>query len=367
MNTHDENSPSQLEKRIACPGSRAAEAGIPDRDDEHSDRGTTLHGAMAQLLRAKTHDERCAVLCNFIRDDLEALELCLAEADALREKARAMHRADGGSVLELIEYHVDLSEMGIHHGGTLDFALVIPGRMAWLRDWKFGSRIARWPKNNPQLQAYSVGLWTALGCETIEAGIYQPAVEEQGPAHTWTAEDMPRIQDEIARAVARTFAPEAPLVPGKHCQFCRAKPTCAVRAEQAGTVAVLRDPVAVMRATAPADRAALWERLEVALQMLDGAREAIRAEALAGTIDIPGYAAIPTKKDREWTDAAAARQALLTLATAKGLTADDIEPRKLLSPGGAEKLLGKGKAVQAALSGLTVRESGSPKLGKVSA
>lgn len=355
MQVHDENGGSQLDKRAGCPGSRNAEEGIPNIDTDASLRGTELHAVMEKLVR--TGDLGIA-LAQVSADDMGAVEFCLSRV----QLAQQDHK---GSLIT--EYHVNLDHLGIALGGTVDIGIINAGGPAWVADYKFGRTATKYPKNSRQAQAYASGIMKAFGCTSVTFEFIQPAMgEDQQPSVTWTQDEMVAIDASLSAIVASTLHPDAPLAPGSHCAFCRAKSTCRARAEVAGTVAVLRDPVAVMAATAPEDRAALWERLDLAIDMLKTAQDKIEEEAIAGTLLIPGYERKETLRDREWTDPEIARIAMIRVAEAKGLTAESIEPRKLLSPGAADKILGKGKAVQAALFGLTKRDPGNPKLARVS-
>jgi len=342
--------------RIACPGSRAAEAGIPDVPNPDSQRGHDLHDMIAKVLRTEA---TCIDIAN------DPVFMCFEETRAMGAIDEVRHGAGNGVLLELIEHKVDLSSMGIIIPGTVDYALVIPGHKAWLRDWKFGAHPTRWPKNNPQLMAYAVGLWRMFGVQSVEAGICQPALAEQSEPVTWDADELAAIELRLKTAVALTFKDDAQLNPGPHCRYCKARTTCRAHDESAANLAVLRDPIAVMQATDPADRARLWERLAEAITTLAGARDLIENECVMGQLQIPGYHVEQGKKNRAWTDETTARMAMFRLANAKGISQDDVEPRELISPAQADKLFGKSKLTTNELACLVKRDPGEHKLVKV--
>ena len=52
---HESNSPSVFARRQGCPGSKRLEAGLPDKDNEYSLRGSAAHAVLEACLSEKEH------------------------------------------------------------------------------------------------------------------------------------------------------------------------------------------------------------------------------------------------------------------------------------------------------------------------
>lgn len=352
---HDLNGPSVLYRRALCPGSAQQEANRADVPNEHSDRGNALHEIARRVLA-----EGASVLADVPAEDADAVQFVVDCANSLKERA-------GQSAMVIAEHRVDLWKLGIQAGGTIDVALVNPGGPAFAQDHKFGRSWVDHPRWNLQCQAYAWGLREDFGCTEVTFGIAQPAAEER---HRWreatfTSDELDAFGDRIHAIVLATQQPDPPLVPGEHCGFCRAKASCPARARVVAEISVLRDPMAVVRAMTPKDRAAFYERLDLALEQLKGARDAIEAEALAGTLALEGYQVGTGRRSRSWADEGVAQAALLRLAAALGKDASQLIRTEIASPAEAEKALGK--AAKESLGELTTWRDGKPKLVRATA
>jgi CRISPR/Cas system-associated exonuclease Cas4 (RecB family) len=331
-----------------------AEETIPTRPA----MGTRRHEWSARLTKLATTVERIAAGCP--AEDWAAVSWCLEQDDRLR--------LENPDAIELIEYTVDLAPLGIPKGGTIDFGMVYAGGHAVLVDRKFGALPADAPKWNWQMKAYACGLAHTFGCTSVTAAIAQPELEEskRWRMETWDAKQLAGFADQIRAIVTATESLDAPLIPSdRACQYCKARKTCSARAAVAAEVALIKDPVAAFKALALPDRPRMWDRLALAIDVLSKAQSAIEAEAIAGGIEIPGYAVGEGKKgNRQWTDADAAEVMLRRLCHEQGKNSDLAVTRKVLSPSEAEKLVGKAVFTKAA-DGLVKQDRGKPALVRV--
>ena len=340
---------SVLERRYCCPGSMRMEAGRPDTPSQYAKRGTELHAAAAEcLLRGLT-------AVGFIPDDLEGVDIL----EPWLTEVRSAHGRLGGQLLVEQAFHLEaLHEL---YWGTADAVVLNPPR-AWVGDLKTGAGHPvpiRRPDGrvNFQLGGYALGALNSLPVDissvitSVELCVSQPRL---GPAQT-TVMDLADIQNlaadliDIAEAATR---PDAPLVPGDHCAFCRARGDCpALRAaalEAAGIDFDIVDPgQPALTAPTPGDfhhplpvpTGLTLEELGRVLSAADiidtwihGCRVHAKQVADHGQ-EIPGWKLVDKLGRRRWVDEVAAIDAL------DGLPLEDRYVIKPVSPPQAEKAL----------------------------
>jgi len=356
VSAHDINGPSQLSKREACPGSAKAEQEIPRKDSPEASRGTLGHAWIAAFLRGKP-------LPDIPEDLIESCSICVDTAKQIKTTIAAQIKFPSGDPIVLVEHKVDLSHLGIKEGGTIDFALIWPGVLGIFLDWKFGDLWTDNPKFNRQIQGYGSGLANDFGLEEVWGGICQPELRPDLRVRVdkFTSEDLERRATDIRRIVAWTQVSDPPRRPGEHCGFCGAKDACAARQAYGAQLSLITQPAQVFFAGSPDDRKALWEKIGIALSVLGKAKEQI-TDLMKGdpSITMTGYQIGEGKGKREWIDPDQAKLAMHAIALEKGMDADVVEPRKLLSPSAAEDLFGKAKAVRERLEKIVKKIPGDP-------
>lgn len=165
------------------------------------------------------------------------------------------------------------------------------------------------------------------------------------------------VVDKLSRAAHATDDPNAPLIPGKHCQWCKANPKrgghCTAETEQSietvmsmNTEVIASDaaslPAFESLSQAVADPSALSE---TQLADLADARAAMNAafdkvdkeieRRIETGIQVPGYAMRPGKGSRVWNDS---DEVIEKALKGRRLKKTDIYPAKLISPAQLEKL-----------------------------
>lgn len=332
IHEHHPLGPSTLDRRAACPGSYAAELplwGEPQEQDDDTERGAARHAAAAEGLR--NPERRPLLLAALLEEDRPVVS---SWWDYWSAKVAGAHSVGKGGVESMVEMadhrhgRCDSWLCWVAHGGTTvltvaDLKGTPPGRARW----------------NLQLADYAAGICHGLGEEhqpdRIELALVSRAgVDEWALSHDEMA-DRQQVINRIRDACLRAGAPR---IPGAACTHCRAAATCATRTAVAVQATALADPVAAISALEPAQRTDLLDRLLLAVDRLSEAADAIKAGIRAGNLEVPHYRSIP-KQVQEWRDAAAARDAVLTLAQAAGLPAADVTP--LVSASKAAALLGK--------------------------
>lgn len=345
-NTHHIDGPSRHGLRAACPGSRTAELPEWDKPEESSDAaaaGNVRHAAAcAGLLSA---ERRPILLSDLPADDRPLVESWWSYWDAKVAAAASIEAAGAETPVILAEGRT----------GTAD------GWMVW-RD-QAGARIltvadlknqppgrARW---NLQIADYLDGLEMKLGgafdqrevCIVSRGGTDEHRFEQ--------GEHAQRVA-QIARILMAARREDAPRVPGNHCAYCRGASACTARTAVAIQATAIANPVAVIGALEAAQRTDLLDRLSLAADLLEEARDKIKAAIRDGSLEVPGYRLTPTTREA-WTNEADARAVLTAQHPEK---ADDL--CALCSPSQAAKLLGKN-----AVESLVERKPGTPSVRRV--
>jgi hypothetical protein len=352
---HDPNGPSKLNQREGCPGSYRLETNgenrdlpdilSPEMESEASKRGRFLHEIIASCLvdgTRPTVDMLTTASGESFESDVQALEDCY---DYAMEKL-AGNPIDGTEPLVLIEHRVDLTAFGIATGGTLDLALVWPGRTFFLVDWKFGFSPTRDPLYNRQMHAYASALVDNFGCVDGTAAIVQPFGLGIDPIRTayYEPEQLSRFGSEIRSIVAATQVPDAPLRPGDHCQWCKVKFDCPARKAQAEAIIAQRAQriTHTIGALDPDKRAHYVEQMKLAKAWLEGALSEVDLAIIGGSLAVPGFVVAEGRKSRKWLDEGSAQLAM----TDAGIPDERMYKREMLSPAEAEKVVGKTRAVK---------------------
>jgi len=242
--------------------------------------------------------------------------------------------------------------------GTGDCVIYEPYGELIVIDFKYGKGIQVEADWNDQMMYYALGAMRAVGgaadVSRVTVVIVQPrGIHGDGPVRSWSfdVDALLQFAGVLVAAADATKDPNAPLVPGKHCEtyFCPVAATCpAMRAnllaqariqfpddiddlptvnENPGAHVRLpdpHDPVELSKAKRVADLADYWSK-QVNI-MLQAALE-------RGQV-VPGYKLVRKRAHRAWRDEADVERRLKNMA---GLKVDDIYTRKLRSPAQIEK------------------------------
>lgn len=342
---------STAKRVIACPASVALVAKMPPSpSNEHADRGTLLHNVIADSLNFGKP------LRTFIgtkyKDQVLTEELM---NEKLRPAFDALNTIDAHHDMEYeIETRVGFGDFLPNVFGSTDLLGRI-GNRAIVLDWKFGDGIMVEAEENPQLLFYAAAAmrtdsakWVFDGAEEIELVIVQPPFIRRWVT---TRERIAQFERELARAVALSATPDAPMQSGDHCRWCTAKPICPQM-----TGAVDR---ALQQQIVDLDAPKLAAYLKQA-DVLEGWIKDLRAlamQVLESGSPMPGYKLVAKRATRQWTseDAVDAWVDVNNIANAY--------ETKLKSPAQMEKLVKNipDELIKKVSSGVTMAEDSDPR------
>lgn len=324
---------STASRVINCPGSVALVQKMPPKSSsKYADQGTLLHDAISLILEGKETAQSVIgmtyegqVLTQELFDDKIAVALA------------ALDEIDPDKQMEFMpETKVSFGDMLPGVFGSADLLGRLRDR-AIVLDWKFGDGVAVDAKENEQGMFYAAAAMHTLGCDWIFNGAKEvEIIIVQPPAvKRWltTFDRIKEFERTLVSSVKRSTDADAPIIAGKHCRWCAAKPVCPQM-----TGAVDR---ALKQTLQEIDTTSLSVYLEKA-DLLESWITDVRGlafELLEKDIKVPGFKLVAKRGTRQWVDEEKAADALKSLS----LSENDVYTKKLISPAQAEKLLKKAK------------------------
>lgn len=362
MSSHAKLSPSSAYRWFVCPGSVRETAHLPDDSNKYARLGTAAHTLGERCLKTGSNADkwigtvqgRIAVdyeqdgrkYREFYEVDEEMAEAVQVYLDYVRPLAS---RQDARL---LIEERVGLAKIdewlsGIW--GTSD-AIIYDAetKTLYVVDYKHGQGKVVDVEGNLQLMIYALAAWATFNekfeVEHVVCTIVQPRAEgEQIKSIEYSAIDLLDFVQDCLDAVWRVEQPDAPLVPGSHCDFCKIKGNCPARREQAlveaqdeFNVPAISGLNVVQTANAVTEIA---NKIGPLVDWLKDAREWLHGQAMKGE-KIPGKKLVANRGTRKW--AVSDAEVIEMLSPLVALDDDLYVPRELLSPAQMEKTLGKG-------------------------
>ena len=361
MSTHAKLSPSSAYRWLACPGSVREEAKYPDPPSgpgaidgthshtllEHCIKG---NGDPLKMVGVKLKDHEGEFVVDRARADRVAQALSYARQRAgFLGVMRAETKVQPAHLLG----RDDMS-------GTCDIQIQDP-EVLEIIDYKDGMNEVV-AADNPQLELYALGVLAGFklpvngdyGFQRVRMTIIQPKLALKGvPIITSHELTIPEIMGKIGKFVAGAAAtdnPDAPLVSGSHCKYCKHK-SCSTRAgdvikEMGMSFPVLNQPVNPVtelsqqaadldpNTMTPEKIAQIMLAAPLVRQMIESVEEEALRRLKAGQA-IPGLKVVHGRGSRSW---ALPEEEMATKLTGMGIPKSAIWETKLVTPAKVEKL-----------------------------
>lgn len=291
-----------------CPGSINLGRDIPNPPSgPHAKEGSCAH-RVGELCLLSGQDAVSAV--GEIYEDVEVTEEMCEAVQVYLDAVRTDQALLGGELFVETGFNLESLHPGLY--GTNDAAL-LAGDTLLIYDYKHGRGHVVEVEANPQLMYYGLGAVIRLQQSgkptpsTVELVIVQPrAGHPRGPVRRWSIDliDLIGWAGELLNAVRRTLDPEAPIVAGDWCLWCKASSRCPKQLEQAQSVArmdfqsvvdVPPNPVhlnldQLLQIVAKADQVENW---------LQECRLAVERMLEAGQ-HVPGWKLVKKRASRRW-------------------------------------------------------------------
>lgn len=327
-------SPSAAYRWLACTPSARFEEQLPEEESAYAAEGTLAHELAALILsaRAGLFKGSQAVFNNMLGQiqsnglySREMLEHCEAYAGFVMDK--------GGEIL--IEHSYDLTKYIPLSFGTAD-ATNIASRAIHVTDFKYGAGVRVGATANKQMMCYGLGAYEAAAKkgfkpETVSLSIFQPRA---GGPSSWdiSVADLLKWAEEEAKPKATlAIAGAGDFVPGKHCQFCKARTSCKAYYDCFADLRNIQDK----RVMAPADVATVLSYGSLLSSWIKKVEEECAAKMEKGE-KIPGFKLVAGRGKRTFRNEDDVVDTLL----GEGYESYQIFDTKLNSLTAIEKLVG---------------------------
>ncbi len=219
--THSVFSASGSKRWLNCSGSIRLSRGIPDApDSKWAAEGTRAHEVLDKLIAGHLKGQRLATEAS-LRNQYP-LQMIVHASNSLDTLI-----ADTQGDTLVGEQKVSLEFIGDGLFGTLDVMAYTPFRTLKVYDYKYGAGVPVDVENNSQLIYYALGVAHLhhYNFADVELTIIQPrAYHRQGPIRKWKApiEMLDEWSEIFSNGVKAALRPNAKLVPGDWCRWCKA-------------------------------------------------------------------------------------------------------------------------------------------------
>lgn len=362
--SHAVLSPSAASRWLACTPSARLELQFPDSAGAYALEGSLAHELGETILRSRLKELSTAQLSKKVKElsankfySPELQEYAEGYADFVFVKFTQAQNATSDAVLR-VEEQIDLRAYVPEGFGTGDAIILADGTMEII-DLKYGKGVSVSAVENKQMMLYALGALDMFGfmysVDKVRMTIYQPRIDNISEWEISADELLAWGKNELLPKAAIAFRGEGDFVPGKHCQFCRAKSKCRALAERN-----------LEAAKHEFDEVALLSDEEIAkvLEKLDGIKSwatSIEDYALKAALDgkkFPGFKLVEGRSNRKYSD----EKKVADKLAESGYKEEAIyKPRELKGITDMEKLITK-KAFSLLLGDLIIKPQGKPTL-----
>ena len=359
--THAQLSPSKAYRWLACPGSVREESRYPDEPSGPSAiDGTHTHSLLEHCI--KNSGDPTKMVGVKMKDHEGEFVVDRERADRVRVALDYVNTQAGfiGTVVPEQRVHLRHLVGRDDMDGTCDVQIRTPLELEII-DYKDGMNDVE-AKDNPQLELYALGALASYGLPvngdypftTVRTTIIQPKMAIKGKlAITSHVLTVPELMGKIGKFVAGAAAtdnPDAPLVSGSHCKYCKHK-SCSTRAgdvikEMGMSFPVLNQPVNPVtelsqqaadhdpNTMTPEKIAQIMLAAPLVRQMIESVEEEALRRLKAGQA-IPGLKVVHGRGSRSW---ALPEDEMADKLIKMGIPKSAVYETKLVTPAKVEKL-----------------------------
>lgn len=316
MTAHSSLGASSSHRWMNCPGSNAfveklQEEGKVQKDEssDHAREGTAAH-ELCEICLDMDKDA-----WEFIGDEVEGFPVTPEMVESVQMYVDHIRELGGEQFYE-VKFHLD----HVHESmfGTADAVVWNPSYRLTVGDFKYGKGVWVDPEDNSQLMFYALGAVYHFGLQdsksdfVVDMTIIQPRCmrgdEPLIRTYSVPKAELLRWEKVLKAAVEATMKPEAPLVCGDWCRWCRAKALCPRRDDEfhAYAVEVFQDIPKELEFPSPVGLtndqiSKLLDAEKAFIGFFTGLREHAQELVEAGQ-GVPHYVLAPGRKTRSWKD-----------------------------------------------------------------
>lgn len=361
-------SPSGAERWLNCTPSARLELTFPDRAGQAAEEGTLAHSLGELLIKFKLDRIKKFVFeqeLQVIRDhrlyDHSMEEHAENYALYVLEQLAAAQAKTKDSIL-FTEQKLDLTSYIPEGFGTSDIVIIADGTMHVI-DLKYGKGVPVSAVNNRQMRLYALGALVQFeqiyDISQVSMTIYQPRLDS---ISTWTipVEELTSwAKDELIPRAALAFDGKGDFVPGKHCQFCKARAVCRAFADH--NLVITKHEFKAPDLLEDEEVSDIMDRAKLFQNWLTSVEDYALDMAVNYNKQWPGYKVVEGRSNRKYMD----ESAVLTKLKDNGFDLDKVAPREVLGITAMEKEVGK-KSFGEMLAALIIKPSGKPTLAPLS-
>lgn len=219
-------SASSMDRLYHCPGSRAAQLGLPELPPKQvTTDGTEIHGALETGDHEDLEVDAKEIAANITRVE-EAEVAKWAEDFGVRHWE--CHREGGEQQRYWIRNRVTLEPIASARPDVL-FVSKSPdlSAAALVINYKTGYKDQAPSERNWQTKTEVISSWHEYAhVERFRGAILASRLSTKFDYADYELDDLKRVESELRHIVWRSEQPDAPRVPGPHCTYCRAQGFC---------------------------------------------------------------------------------------------------------------------------------------------
>lgn len=237
MSEHAMLSASGASRWLVCTPSARLEETLDEVESVYADEGTLAHDIAKHMIlyKLKRYSSEGAykdTMTRFKEDELFNEEM-LEYLDEYSSFVVAKYKSDSRNLI-FLEQKLELEEYIPEGFGTVDVMIINPDLLQVI-DYKHGKGVPVDAVENSQTKVYSLGALKEFDfffdkVKTIQMTIYQPRIENISTFEISTQELLLWAEEVLKPTALIAFNGLGEYVPGSHCKFCRAKPTCKAHA-----------------------------------------------------------------------------------------------------------------------------------------